>query len=59
MTGRTTGFILDGIAEIGANVRSMLFLFDLFKAFDWTKSSDEKDMFSFIRAEHILSYHLM
>ena len=36
-------------------------LFDLFKAFDCHKLGifTRKDLFSFMRAQHVLSYHLI
>ena len=50
---------LDDISEIGAHVWS-----DLFKAFVKTESSHKselfffkKELFSIIRAQHVLSYH--
>ena len=55
-------FILDDNSEIGAHEQSLLF--HLFKAFDKIESRHKsdiffrKDLFSFMRAKHVLSYHL-
>ena len=52
--------ILDGISEIDAQSR----LFDLLKALDREQSKivyvlSKKDLISFMRAQHNLSYHLI
>ena len=55
--------ILDGNSEMCVHVGSMLF--DLFKAFDYIESSHKsdfflrKDLFFIMRAQHVLSYHLI
>ena len=57
--------ILDGNSEIGVNVNELSLLFDQLKAFHQTENSHEsgfflrKNLFSFIRAHHVLSYHLL
>ena len=54
--------ILDGNSEVVAYIR---LLFDLFKAFDQFESSHSrisfirKDLFCSMRAQHILSYHII
>ena len=54
-----------GNSEIGAHVNGAIsLLFDLFKAFDEIGSAVthriflRKDLFFFMRAHHVLSYHL-
>ena len=45
--------------------KAQYMLFDLFKAFDYIESSrksgifTQKDPFSFMRAQHVMSYHLI
>ena len=54
--------IFDGNSEIGGLELSLLF--DLFKAFDDTESSNNlfflrRDIFSFKRVQHVLGYYLI
>ena len=50
--------MLDGNSEIGAHDQSKLF--DLFKAFDEVKKkSQTTDLISFMRAQHVPSYHFI
>ena len=58
----TMALILDGNSLRGAH---KYLLFDPFKAFDYIESSlksgifTRKDRFSFMRAQHVMSYHLI
>ena len=60
--------ILDGYSELCARVRGTLcfFYFNMFKTFNYIENryksdffSFRRDLFSFKRARHVLSYHLI
>ena len=50
--------IFDGNSEIGAHARSNLNFCCLFMAFEKIENKQE-ELFSFMRAQHVLSYHLI
>ena len=58
--------ILDGTSEIGAHVRSNFCLLTCLRHLSRAREEENlfflafaKDLFSFMRAQHVLSYHLI